>query len=342
MTNVCALLANGTVACSNVLPSTPPDGGTSRRLGLVSGLSDVIAIAAGGNHDCALLADHTVRCWGLGGAGQLGNGQFANSTSPVAVTGLTDAVALAAGDTHNCAIRSDGTVACWGDDQTKALGGGGAELCGNAAAAPQTPCSSTPVAVAGITNATAVAAGNGFSCALSGGVPYCWGLDTLGQLGPATVTQKCPMGSCSAAPVAVPAPTGVSQLGLGFQVACAVLSNGDVDCWPSLLTVGPAAGLIAGLGPASSVAGGSGQFCARLRDATAWCWGDNSYGQLGNDSVPVSTAPVPVTAGRVALGGFAAVSAGEYHSCGLMQDGSVWCWGTLLGAKTAPEPVSLP
>ena len=55
---------------------------------VVSGLANVVAIAAGDYHSCALLSNKTVRCWGYNGYGQLGNGTLSDSLTPVVVTGL--------------------------------------------------------------------------------------------------------------------------------------------------------------------------------------------------------------------------------------------------------------
>src|SRR3954470_3682100 len=72
------------------------------------------AIALGGNHSCALLANGTAKCWGANAFGQLGNGTFIHSSSPVVVSGLANAVAIAVGGDHSCALLANGTAKCWG------------------------------------------------------------------------------------------------------------------------------------------------------------------------------------------------------------------------------------
>ena len=73
----------------------------------VSGLSSVIAIAAGGFHSCAIVSGNTARCWGDNVSGQLGNGSTSDSLTPVTVSGLSTAAAITAGDYHSCALTTD-------------------------------------------------------------------------------------------------------------------------------------------------------------------------------------------------------------------------------------------
>ena len=170
------------------------------------------------------------RLLGLQRYGQLGNGTTTNSSTPVAVSGITSATAIAAGGFHTCALLTGGSVDCWGYNGYGELGNGtttqqldpgggerdhrppprspraGIHTCALLQAAASTAGattiygelgngtttdSSTPVAVSGITTATAIAAGCIHTCALlAGGSVDCWGYNDFGQLGNGTTTQS--------------------------------------------------------------------------------------------------------------------------------------------------------
>ena len=171
--HTCALLSNSTVQCwgEGMLGTTESSTPVT-----VSGITTATAVSAGTGHACALLSNSTVQCWGFNRTGQLGNGSTTDSFTPVTVSGLTTATSVSVGGWHlngyTCARLSNGTVQCWGGNHSGQLGNG------------STTGSSTPVAVSGITTATAVSAGWDHTCAvLSNSAVQCWGGNRSGQLG---------------------------------------------------------------------------------------------------------------------------------------------------------------
>ena len=148
--------------------------------GDVSGLtSNVISVAAGASHTCALTAAGSVWCWGDNYHGQLGGGNFHAPSAPVAVMGLTSGVAdVSVGDVHSCALTTTGAVKCWGKHEYGRLGGA--------------LSSSVPADVTGLSRGIAVvSAGGTHTCALTtAGAVKCGGLNNDGQLGDGTSTQS--------------------------------------------------------------------------------------------------------------------------------------------------------
>jgi alpha-tubulin suppressor-like RCC1 family protein len=298
----------------------------------VVGITGVIALAGGAEHSLALKSDGTVWAWGNDGWGQLGTpaNPYSSSYVPVQVSGLNSVKAIAAGWAHSLALASDGTVWAWGYNYYGQTGTG---TSGNNVL--------TPTRVAGLSGVVAIAAGNGSfsSLALKGdGTVWAWGYDGLGQLGNGTSDENP-----HPTPVKVTAIAGVSSIGAGSEHALAVRSDGTVWAWGdnSLGQLGAKTTTtcstyhyacsrtpvqVKGLLGATAVAGGGNFSLAIKSDQTAWGWGDNGYGQLGNGKTTlfggVST-PVQVKG----LTGVVAIAAGASHSLAIKSDGTAWAWG---------------
>lgn len=193
---------------------------------LVSGLSDVVDIAAFGDHTCALRVGGTVKCWGYNGQGQLGNGTTTTSLVPVDVklnstTVLGGVSSIAAGSVHSCAtLASNGKAMCWGNGTSGQLGNG--TLVNSSYAKDVKYLSgTTPVS---LTGATAVTAGYAHGCALlRNGKTMCWGDNSRGQIGDGTYTRRT-----TAVGVALPEARVVSA---GDRHTCAILHHGGLRCW---------------------------------------------------------------------------------------------------------------
>jgi alpha-tubulin suppressor-like RCC1 family protein len=283
--------------------------------------SNALAVAAGGIHTCALTVSGGVKCWGGNEQGQLGDGTKINRSKPVEVVGLSSGVtALAAGGGHTCALTDDGGVKCWGDNSAGQLGNGNS-----------TDYSTLPVDVVGLSSGvTALAAGGAHTCALttSGGV-MCWGDNSFGQLGDGTANWRL-------SPVEVVGlPTGVTAIASGNNHTCALSTSGKVQCWGdnSFGQLGDGTNVdhstpvdVVGLfSEVTALAAGCGHNCVLT---SPWggvrCWGQNSYGQLGDGSTQESLEPVDVNG---LSSGVTTLAAGGGHTCALTLYGGVKCWG---------------
>jgi alpha-tubulin suppressor-like RCC1 family protein len=275
------------------------------------------AVAAGALHTLALRSDNTVRVWGYGPDGQLGDGLGINSATPVTVTDLTGITTIAAGYYHSLARKSDGTVWAWGRNSNGQLGNNG------------TSNQWVAVQVTGLAGASAVAGGESHSLALKsdGSVVWAWGYNGNGQLGDGTNTERH-------SNVAVTGLTGtVTAIACGAQHSLALKSDGTVWAWGGgwLGQLGNGTTMnvnvpvqVTGLAGITAIAAGNSHNLALDSNKDVWAWGTNQFGQLGNGSLLSSNVPVKVSG----LTGITAIGAGAAFSLAVKSDGTVWAWGS--------------
>src|SRR5438034_1267508 len=256
-----------------------------------------------------------------------------------------------------------GVAYCWGLDYYGELGAGtpGAQICGFEGI----PCSTTSLAVAGGRSFSSLAAGWEQSCALQQGdaAAYCWGDNTYGALGNGSTAN-------SRTPVAVSGGRAFVSVGTGNIFACGLTADSAAYCWGNnsagQLGIGPGGGpelcsaepcstapvLVSGGLKFGTLSVGYWHACGLTADSTAYCWGDNDGGQLGATTletcagfgvvISCSTVPVPVESAPK----FAKLSAGSFHSCGVVAGGDGYCWGSNFNGElgdgtgaNSPTPV---
>ena len=292
---------------------------------------DVLAVAVGAGHTCALLdvGGDNLRCWGSNESGQLGlpgtsivgDERDESLVTPVKLGG--PALDIVAGDRHTCARMANGAVRCWGDNTYGQLGHPGGQSIGEY----EDPAASPVLAVPTVRQ---LSAGGAHTCALLEAQRnvICWGRNFSFQLGfesPGTVVSD----PTKAEPVALG--LKVAMVTAGSEHTCALLAaTREVHCWGG--DDGddePAPGIRAvdlGGRPVEQVRASALHTCAVLTDGDVWCWGRTIYGTQPYPEGDAVSPPV-----RMKLEGRARdVAPGPAHTCVRFDGGAVGCWGRNL------------
>jgi alpha-tubulin suppressor-like RCC1 family protein len=268
------------------------------------------SITSGQNHTCALLDTGSIVCWGDGVKGQLGNGsvedigdqpgEMGANLVPVDLGPGRTARAVSAGGAHTCALLDTAEVACWGQNSDGQLGTDSTQQIGDE---PDEMGAELPRVDLGTgRTALAVTAGFAHTCALLDTKQVkCWGAGGYGRLG---------------------------------QGSALTLGDGPGEMGDTLPVVDLGVGRTV-----RSVTAGDLHTCALLDTNQVACWGNNGSGELGlgstdsrgddADEMGAGLLTVDVGAGRSVR----SVSAGESHTCALLDNGKVACWGLGLAGR---------
>ncbi|MDC0712095.1 RCC1 repeat-containing protein [Stigmatella sp. ncwal1] len=281
----------------------------------VSGLTDVVAVAAGASHSLAKSRDGTVWAWGANDDGQLGDGTSLEQIRPVQVAVLTDVTAVVASANYSLALRGDGTVWAWGDNDLGQIGDG----TDKDRAVPK-----RVEKLVGIFISTVVV-GDDHSLALSReGDVWAWGYNDFGEIGTAEDVQ--------AIPERMSGVTGVKALASGNGHSLALREDGTVLAWgdnsEGQLGYDPEATVntpvkVPGLEGITALAAGAEFSLALTGDGTVWAWGINTVGELGIGTDAPRGLPRKVPG----LVDIKVLAAGDAHALVLQGDGTVWAWG---------------
>jgi len=268
------------------------------------------SLALGLFHSCAVLDNRKVKCWGLSYVGRLGieetvaRGDEANEMGdhlPFVDLGSGRTVqALAAGNSHTCALLDDNTVKCWGANVAGCLGTG--DTANRGSHAEEMGDNLLPVNLGSGRTAKAIAVGGYSSCAiLDNGRVKCWGYNDIGQLGLGDTrnrgTNAGEMGD-KLPYVNLGKGRTAKQISVGGYETCVILDNDQLKCWGT--------GSLTGLGDSMNRGG--------------------SPDTMGNQLPAVNLGT-----GRTAK----AISTGIGHSCALLDDATIKCFGSSWAAYGA-------
>jgi len=261
---------------------------------------------------CGVTTQDVAYCWGVNRYAPLGSGREPGVTpSPTPVTGFAfRTVAVSAG--HVCAITNGGVTVCWGGNSFGELG------------AVTDTLFLVPVAVGDTLSLAGLDAGGEQACALDAGAAVCWALMEIGE---GYWYRRSPER-------VAPGHT-FARISADYSTTCGLEASGAAWCWgsnwfgelgngtvyqPSLPPVA-----VSGGHAFVDVTVGDGSVCGLEGTGAAYCWGNNSFGELGQGTFGgQDSVPVAVVGGHA----FRSIAVGSIHSCGITTDSTAWCWGS--------------
>jgi alpha-tubulin suppressor-like RCC1 family protein len=263
--------------------------------------------------------------WGSAGCGKLGDASTVSKSSPVSVVGgFTDWCQVSTGNLHSLGVRKNGTAWGWGS-------GAGGQLGDNTTVSKSSPVS----VVGGFTDWCQVSVNEGHSLGVrQNGTAWAWGTATLGRLGDNTVVTK-------SSPVSVVGGfTDWCQVSAGNVHSLGVRQNGTAWAWGcngsgrlgnnATVDRSSPVSVVGNFTDWCQVSAGNAHSLGVRQNGSAWAWGLNTNGQLGDNTVVTKSSPVSVVGGFT---NWCQVSAGSIHSLGVRTNGSLWAWGSNLTGR---------
>lgn len=305
-------VVGGSLVCRLVGGSASCRGANDRGQTGGRAASGLVALAAGVSHVCGLDGSGAAVCWGANEGGQLGDGTRTDRPSPVPVRAEMRFSSLTAGAAHTCGIAQGSIAVCWGQNLSGQLGDG------------TRTDARFPRAVGGGINFRLLAAGWNHTCGLTNsGNAFCWGPNSEGQLGDGSRLDRL-------VPTLVRG--SIDTLAAGSHHTCGI-SDGRVLCWGDnrFGQVGDGTNesrdqpeAVVGLpSGATQISAGAVHTCALVSDGSAYCWGQNLRGQLGDGTTQSHNTATAVAGGLR----FRSIYAGGALTCGLTAGGEEYCWG---------------
>jgi alpha-tubulin suppressor-like RCC1 family protein len=318
----------------------------------------ILGMNGGGVHNVMLKSDGTVWDWGDNSTGQLGIGDYTNSSVPMEVSLPKTIKQVAAGQYYSLALSSDGkTIYAWGDNAHGELGIGNSSINN----------STTPVVVnlplaSNVSIVSIADGGNAGYALLSNGTVYAWGANEHGEAGEA----PSKYGNNLYTPMQVPNLSGVTALAAGDHAALALKADGTLWAWggnrygqlgpngptPSYSASTPIPVQVTGIPPISLIATGGEDSVVVDTSGNVWSWGRNTFGELGQGIIDTSDGPHPIPAKAIGLSNIVSIdgegpttlvadASGNIYAFGFNRQGEVGN-GTTTNIGTPTKVLTIP
>lgn len=367
----CGLMATGRLYCWGANDTGQVGDGTRERRPMpveIANAPYVEQVVVGVGYSCARVTSGRVVCWGRNDHGQLGLRGHEDQLVPTTVPSIENAKQIVTDQGRTCALVEGGRVACWGAGLSERAGEPvwmaamvGAEqlvssraglICGVAVqggaacvgddehgqlGVGRTLQRLKPARIEGIEKATGLWASARNVCAVDEQRQlWCWGSNHWGAFRDAPNIQPKPVRIGQGVVDVAMGNRGLYTVAEDEQGQRAVRAGGtllfdhgsglaDDLFYPQTVTA---------LTGAMQIVAGVRHGCGRMADGSLACWGDNTYGQLGDGSARFQRKPTPAaTQGKVSQ-----VATGGFHACALRDSGSVLCWGSNGNGQTGPGP----
>ena len=327
--HTCAITTGGKVRCwgnnEDGRLGLPPVEQPAIKPVEIQGIEGVEMLTPGARHTCALKGGQ-ILCWGGNDYGELGNGTRDTTHTPQQVSNITTATQVMSGGGYSCAQLQSGELKCWGWNGQGSIGSGGPperyfEAGDYDALIPRTVQDSSECVSLGVGHLSSY-------CIKASGEALAWGYNAYSSLGVITEAGVFAVNT----PLPVEGITDAAQLVGGIFHSCVRHTNGTVSCWGRHDPLGSANGtdqngkhVMPGVSSVTNLQAGFQHDCVLNSSGRVLCWGVNTSGQLGRGTIDAgSSTPAPVSGFTFST---LSTSPSGSHSCGLLRDGLLYCWG---------------
>lgn len=276
-------------------------------------------------HQCAIMEDASLRCWGGNMNHQVTgvNTEFQTSPVPITIAGVTGFRSVTTGENHTCAISLDNRLFCWGSNEDGQVGGGSS-----------TGTQNSPLHIDSGVTYLSVASGDMHTCAITTDNKLkCWGRNEYGQLGLGDTSERT-------SPTDTDNTASYKYVAAGSRSTCAIRTDDKLFCWGynANYQLGDLSATNRNLPTAidatesyKMVAVGSKHGCAITLADTMKCWGTNNYGQVGDNGVTTRNQPVAVYGGDtykfVTVNDDSTTATARGFTCAITTSDVLKCWG---------------